>query len=54
MVLTWVRRLPRPVVFLIFFLFGTGPYTWVQWRLERIFVKADPSSLTRPVIAWPD
>ncbi len=54
MVLIWVRRLPRPVVFLIFFLFGTGPYTWVQWRLERIFVKADPSSLTRPVIAWPD
>ena len=54
MVLTWVRRLPRPVVFVVFFLFGSGPYTWIQWRLERIFVRADPSGLTRPLIAWPD
>ena len=54
MILTWVRRLPRPAVFLIFFLFGSGPYTWIQWRLDRIFVKTDPSGLTRPLIVWPD
>ena len=54
MVLTRARRLPRPAVFLIFFLFGDGPYMWVQWRLERIFVKGDPSALTSPLIVWPD
>ena len=54
MALTWARRLPRPVVFVVFFLFAGGPYNWVQWRLERIFVRTDPSGFTRPLIVWPD
>ena len=54
MVLTWVRRLPRLVVFVVFFLFGVNSHTWVQWRLERIFVNTDPSGFARPLIVWPD
>jgi hypothetical protein len=42
------------VVFLAFFLFDGGPSTWIQWRLERAFAKADPPGLTLPLIVCPD
>ena len=49
-----IRRLPRAAIAVLFLLFGTGSYTWVQWRLERIFARADPSGLTSPLIPFPD
>lgn len=54
MILRGLRRLPRGAVFFLFLLFGGGAYTWIQWRLERVFVKTDPSGLLRPLIVWPD
>ena len=54
MLLPEIRRIPRVGIFVVFFLFGGGAYTWIQWRLERAFFKTDPSGLTRPLIVWPD
>lgn len=33
---------------------GGHGYIWVQWRLERIFARADPSGLTSALIPFPD